>query len=133
MLSSNSFVTTSIIMSQHSFSAAFVSWFRDPSFLVVTASLFRLCYNTVLYYLHFYSDPASLSRQRLVSTRLDFLLHLCFDVATRLLSVVNICCRDPIFMSRQDSSVFSLLVLWRPRKLCHDRTSLHCVEIFVVT
>ena len=60
--SSNSYVATSIIMPQHSFNAASASWCRNPSFNVVTASLFRLCSNVVLYYLHFYSDLESLSR-----------------------------------------------------------------------
>ena len=72
--SSNSYVATSIIMSQHNFSAASASWCRDPSFHVVTASLFRLCCNIVLYYLHFCRDPKSLSQQRLVASELDFLL-----------------------------------------------------------
>ena len=36
-------------------------------------------------------------------------------------------------MSRQDSSVFSLLVMSRPSFLCCDNTSLHCDEIFVAT
>ena len=54
--SSNSYVATSIIMSQHSFSAASANWCRDPSFHVATTSLFRLCCNTVLYYLHFCRD-----------------------------------------------------------------------------
>ena len=49
------------IMSQHNFSAASTSWCRDPSFHVATTSLFRLCCNTVLYYLHFCRDPESLS------------------------------------------------------------------------
>ena len=39
MHSSNSYVATSIIMSQHSFSAAFVSWCRDSVFLVATMML----------------------------------------------------------------------------------------------
>ena len=60
--SSNSYVATSIIMLQHSFSAASASWCRDLIFHVVTTSLFRLCCNTVLYYLHFCRDPKSLSR-----------------------------------------------------------------------
>ena len=131
--SSNIYVATSIIMSQHSFSAASTSWCRDPSFHVAIASLFRLCCNTVLYYPHFCRDLESLSRQRHVATELDCLSQLRFDVATWLLGVVNICCRDPVFMSRQDSSVSSLLVLSRPSLLCHDRTSLHCVEFFVTT
>ena len=80
--SSNSYVATSIIMSQHSFSAASASWCHDPSFHVATASLFTLCCNTVLYYLHFCRDLESLSRQRLVATELDSLLQLCYDVAT---------------------------------------------------
>ena len=74
--SSNCYVVTLIIMSQHSLSVAFSSWCRDPSFHVATTSLFRLCCNTVLYYLHFYCNPKSLSRQRLVATELDFLLQL---------------------------------------------------------
>ena len=94
--SSNCYVATSIIMSQHSFSVAFASWCRDPSFHVATTSLFRLCCNTVLYYLHFCRDLKSLSRQRLVATELDFLLQLCSDVVTWLLGVVNICCLDPV-------------------------------------
>ena len=80
--SSNSYVASSIIMSQHSFNAASASWCHDPIFHVMTASLFRLCCNTVLYYLHFCRDLESLSRQRLVATELDFLLQLCSDVAT---------------------------------------------------
>ena len=36
-------------------------------------------------------------------------------------------------MSRQDSSVFSLLVLSRLSLLCCYRTSLHCVETFIAT
>ena len=80
--SSNSYVATSIIMSKHSFNAASASWCRDPSFHVATTSLFKLCCNPVLYYLHFCHDPESLSRQRLVAIELDFLLQLCFDVAT---------------------------------------------------
>ena len=133
MHSSNSYVATSITMSQHSFSAASTSWCRDPSFHVATRSLFRLCYNTVLYYLRFYRDPESLSRQRLVATELDFLLQPCSDVATWLLGVVNICFRNPVFMSRQDSSVFSLIVLSLPNLFYRDRTSLLCVETFVAT
>ena len=80
--SSNNYVATSIIMSQHNFSAASASWCHDPSFHVVTTSLFRLCCNTVLYYLYFCHDLESLSRQRLIAIELDFLLQLCFDVAT---------------------------------------------------
>ena len=133
MHSSNSYVATSIIMSQHSFSATSASWFRDPSFHVAITSLSRLCCDIVLYYLHFCRDLESLSRQRLVSTELDFLLQLCSDVATWLLGVVNICCRDLVFMSRQDSSMLSLIVLLRPSLLCRDKTSLHCVETFVMT
>ena len=133
MHSSNSYVATSIIMSQHSFSATSASWCRDPSFHVAITSLFRLCYDIVLYYLHFCHNLQSLSRQRLVATELDFLLQLCSDVVTWLLGVVNICYRDPVFLSRQDSSMFSLIVLPRPSLLCHNRTSLHRVETFVTT
>ena len=61
MHSSDSYVTTLIIMSQHSFNAASTSWCRYPSSYVATISLFRLCCNTVLYYLYFYRDPKSLS------------------------------------------------------------------------
>ena len=81
MHSSYSYVPTSIIMSQHSFSSASSGWCRDPSFHVATAFLFRLCCNTILYYLHFCRGPESLSRQRLVVTEFDFLLQLCSDVA----------------------------------------------------
>ena len=80
--SSNKYVATSIIMLQHSFSATSTSWCRDPSFHAATVSLFRLCCNTVLYYLHFCRDLESLSRYRLVATELDFLLQLCSDVVT---------------------------------------------------
>ena len=55
-ISSNNYVTTSIIMSQHSFSAASASWCRDPSFHVEATSLFRLCCKIILYYLHFCPD-----------------------------------------------------------------------------
>ena len=130
---SNSYVATSIIMSQHSFSAASVSYCCDPGFHVMTTSLFRLCCNIVLYYLHFYRDPESLSRQRLVATVLDFLLQLRSYVATCLLDVVNVCCRDLVFMLREGSSVFNLLVLLKHSLLCRDRTFLHCVEFFVAT
>ena len=58
-ISSNSYVIKSIIMSQHSFMAASSSWCLNQSFHVATVSLFRLCCNTVLYYLHFYRDPES--------------------------------------------------------------------------
>ena len=109
--SSNIYVATSIIMSQHSFTAASASWCGDLSFHVATASPFRLCCNTVLYYHHFCRDLESLSRQRLVATKLDFLLQLCFEVATLLLGFVNNYCRDPNFMSLQDYYVFSLLVM----------------------
>ena len=81
-------------MSQHNFSATSVSWCHDLSFYVATASLFRLCCNTALYYLHFFHDPESLSRHRLVATELDFLSQLRSDVVTWLLGVVNIYCRD---------------------------------------
>ena len=77
-------------MSHLSFSAAFASWCRDPSFHVATTSLFRLCCNTVLYYLHFYCDLESLSRQRLAATELDFLLQPCSNVTTWLLGVCQI-------------------------------------------
>ena len=76
--SSNSYVATSIIMLQHSFSAASSSWCCDSSFHVATASLFRLCCNTILYYLHFCRDLESLSRHRLVAIELDLLFQLCF-------------------------------------------------------
>ena len=79
--SSNSYVATLIIMSQHSFGAASASWCRDPSFHVTTAPLFRLCCNTVLYYFHLCRDQKSVVTE-LVATELDFLLQLCFDVAT---------------------------------------------------
>ena len=72
--SSNCYVATSIIMSQHNFSATYASWCHDPSFHVATASLFKLCCNIVLYYLHFCRDLKSLSRQRFVANELDFLL-----------------------------------------------------------
>ena len=88
--SSDSYVITSIIMSQHNFSAASASWFHDPSFYVAIASLFRLCYNTYLYYLHFCRNPKSLLQQRLVATELDFLLQPSSDVATWLLGVCQI-------------------------------------------
>ena len=120
-------------MSQHSFSAAFESWCRDPSFHVAIASLFRLCCNTFLYYLHFCRDPEILSRQMFVATVLDFLSQLRSDVMTWLLGVDNICCRDLVFMSQQGSSVFNLLVMSRHSLLCCDKTSLHCVEFFVAT
>ena len=118
--SSNSYVATSIINLQHIFSAASTSWCCDLSFHVATASLFKLCCNTVLYYLHFYRDPESLSRQRIIAIELVFLLKLCSNIATWLLGVVNICCRDPVFMPQQDSSVFSLIVMSQPSLLCHD-------------
>ena len=56
-----------------------------------------LLQHCVLYYPHFYHDPESLSRQSLIVTELDFLLQLRSDVATWLLGVVNIYCRDPVF------------------------------------
>ena len=101
----------------------------------MSRSKFSCCDNISVQVLlqHFIVLSAFLSRQRLVATKLDFLSQLHSDVGTWLLGVVNICCRDPIFMSRQDSSVFSLLILSRPSLLCRDRTSLYYVEFFVAT
>ena len=89
----NSYVATSITMLQHNFSTTSASWCRDPSFHVVTSSLFRLCCNTVLYFMYFCHDPESLSRQRLVLLSLtsccslalmlrhDFLMLSIFSIA----------------------------------------------------
>ena len=108
MHSSDSYVTTSIIISQHSFNAASESWCRDPSFHVATASQLRLCCNNVLYYLHFYRASESLSRQRLVATELDFLLQLCF-----------LCCN-------LDFCVGDVLHVATPK--CYVATTLFCMQ-----
>ena len=105
----------------------------QPRFPCRDSIFVQVMLQPVLYYLHFCRDLESLSRQRLVATELDFLSQLRSDVATWLLGVVNICCLDLVFMSRQDSSVFRLLVMSRPSLLCSDMTSLHCVEFFVTT
>ena len=115
MHSSNSYVATSITMLQHSFSAASASWCRDPSFYVATTSLFRLCCNIVLYYLHFYCNP-KFCRDRgllplsltscfsfILMLRHDFLMLSIFAVATHfsccdktLLYSAYSFCRDPV-------------------------------------
>ena len=90
-----------------SFSAAFVSWCRDPSFHVVTTSLFRLCFNIVLYHLHFCHDkgllPLSLTSccSFVLMLRHDFLVLSIFAIATwfscrdkALLCSVYPFCRD---------------------------------------
>ena len=121
MHSSNSYATTSIIMSQHSFSASFASLCRNPSFHVATISIFRLCCNTVLFYPHFCRDLKSLSQQRLVSTKLDFLLQLHYDIATWLLGVVNICCR-------YNTLLCSAYSFWCD-PVCYVATELLCIVL----
>ena len=66
--SSNMYVAKSIPMSQHSFSAASVSWCRDQSFHVAKAFLLWFLLQHVLYYCHLGCDPKSLSRQSSVAT-----------------------------------------------------------------
>ena len=114
-IASNSYVTTSIIMSQHNFNAASASWCRDQSFHVTITSLFRLCCNIVLYYLHFCHDPKGsimtqkvLSRQRLVATELDFLLQLCF-----------LCCDLDFYVGH---------VLHVATSICYVSTTLFCMQ-----
>ena len=125
--SSNSYVATSIIMWQHSFSAASASWCRDPSFHVATASLFRLCFNIVMNYLHFYRDPESLSRYMLVAIELDFLLQLCSDVATLILGVVNICCRNPV--SCREKTLLCSAYSFYCDPVCYVATELLCIVL----
>ena len=142
--SSNSSVATSITMSQLCFSATSASWCRDPSFYVATASLFRLCCNIVLYYLHFCRDPKSLSRQRLVTTMQ--LSQLSSDVKTWLLGVVNICyrdktllcstylfCRDPVCYVTIELLFIMLNSFSQPRKVCRYLVSLRSVYFYVAT
>ena len=138
MHSSNSYVATSIIMSQHSFSAASASWCHDPSFHVMTTSLFKLCCNIVLYYQHFCRDPESLSRQRLVATELDFLVLSIFAVATQfschnntLLCLAYSFCRDLVCYVTTTLLCIVLKSLSRPRKVYHDLVSL-CSAYFCV-
>ena len=146
MHSSNSYVATSIIMSQHSFSAASASWYRDLSFHVATASLFRLCCNTVLYYLHFCRDrgllPLSLTSccNFVLMLRHDFLVLSIFTVATQfsccdqtLLCSVYSFCRDPVCCIMTELLCNVLKPLSRPRKVCHDLVSLCSAYFCVVT
>ena len=118
-------------MSQHSFSADSSSGCSDPSFHVATTSLLRSCCNIVLYYHHFCRDLESLSRQRLVSTELDFLSQLRSNVATWLLSVINICCRDLVCYVVTKLLCIVLKPLSRPIKVCRDLVSL-CSTYFCV-
>ena len=142
--SSNSYVTTSIIMSQHSVSAASVSWCHDPSFPVATASLFRLCCNTVLYYLHFFRDrglfPLSLTSccSFVLMLRHDFLVLSIFAVATQfscrdktLLCSAYSLCRDPVCYVATELLCIVLKPLSRHIKVCTDLVYL-CSVYFVL-
>ena len=150
--SSNSYVTTLIIMSQHSFSAASASWCHDQSFHVMTASLFRLCCNIVLYYLHFYRDPESLLRHRLDATKLDFLLQLVlmlrydflvlsiFAVATQfscrdkaLLCLAYSFCRDLVCYVVTTFLFIVFKYFSRHIKVCCDLVSLYSSHFYVAT
>ena len=150
MPSSNSYVATSIIMSQHSFSAASASGCLDPSFHVAIASLFRSCCNTVLYYLHFfvtqkvYRDrvllPLSLTSYRnfVMMLRHGFLVLSIFTVATQFLcrnktllcSAYSFCC-DPVCYVATELLCIVLKPLSRLRKVCHDLVFL-CLAYFCV-
>ena len=134
MHSSNSYVATSIIMSQHSFSVASSSWCRDPSFLVATTFLFWFCCNTVLYYCHLGGDPKK-------SVVTEFCRHLAyFLVAASFLMLrpkflrygcfachnPNMLCRDNTFLPSTRLRVaiglfcVQLISVLRPEDLCRD-------------
>ena len=139
-------------MSQHSFSVASSSWCCDPSFHFAIASLFRLCCNTVLYYLHFCHDLEILSQQRLVATELDFLLQLVlmlrhdflvlliFAIATQfscrdkalLCSSCSFCC-DPVCFVTIALLCIVLKSLSRHIKVCRDLVSLSSAYFCVAT
>ena len=94
-----------------------------PSFYVVTTFPFWfLLQPCFLCCQIFYRYPESLSRQSLVATYPDSLLQLRSYVATWLLGVVIVCCRDQVFMSRQEFSVFSLSLCRNP--VCYVATKL---------
>ena len=132
MHSSISYVVASINMSQHSFSATSASWCRDPSFHVGTASLFRLCCNTVLYYPHFCRDPKSRLRQRLVATELDFLSQLRSHVATWFLGVVNILCRDMVWHVATQFSCPDQTLLCSTYSFCRDPVCCVTTELLCI-
>ena len=102
-------------MSQHSFNAASASWCRNPSFYVVIASLFKLCCNTILYYLHFCHDRGLLPLSLTSCCNLVLMLRHGFLVFVKYL------------LSRHDSSVFSLIVL--SRSGFHVATELLCIML----
>ena len=79
---SNSYVATSIIMSQRSFSAASASQCREQSFHVATASLSRLCCNTVLYYCHLGRDQKVYRNRVLLPLSLTSFCSFVFYVTT---------------------------------------------------
>ena len=102
-ISSNSYVATPIIMSQHSFSASSASWCRDQSFHVTTASLFRLCCNIILYYLHFCRDRG------LLPLSLTSCCNFVLDVVTWTFVFGMFCMlRFQYVMSQQHFSVCSM-------------------------
>ena len=129
---SNSYVATSIIMPQHSFSAASISWCCDPSFHVAIASLFRLCCNFVLYYLVTTQKvchdrgllPLSLTSccSFVLILRHGFLVLSIFVVATQfscrdktLLCLAYSFCRDPVCYVTTELLYIVLKPLSRPR------------------
>ena len=124
MHSSYSYVATSIIMSQHSFNAASLSWCRDPSFMSrqhlrsgYVATLFCIICISVA------TQKVCLDRG-LLPLSLTSYCNLVMMLRHGLLVFVKYLLSRPNFLSRQDYSVFSLLILLRPSLLCSNGTSL---------
>ena len=117
-----------------------------PNFHVATTSLFRLCCNTVLYYLHLCRDrglfPLSLTSccSFVMMLRHDFLVLSIFAVATQFSchNKITLClayslCRNKITLCLAYSLCRDKITLCLAYSFCHDRTSLHCVESSVTT
>ena len=126
------------------FQCSFFKLVSRPKFSCRIASLFRLCCNIILYYLHLCRDkglfPLSLTScyNFVLMFRHGFLMFSIFAIATQfscrdktLLCSAYSLCRDPVCYVMTELLCIVLKPLSGPRKVCRDLVSL-CSAYFCV-
>ena len=129
----NSYVVTSTFVSQQCFLCSFFNLESQPSFYVATTYFFSSCCNNVSCIVSISIVTRKVCYDRVLSPlnlisycsfililRHSLLVLLMFAIATQFLFATGLFYIQLIFMSR-------------PCLLCHDKTSLPCVRIFVGT